>query len=1284
MLPCWSAPAATLLVWPDSPSPGAPFTNWSAAAHKIQDAVDTAQAGDTILVTNGVYATGGRAVYGRLTNRVAVTKPVTVQSVNGPGVTVIQGSQERAHTNGDGAIRCVYLADGAVLNGFTLARGATRASGDTTLEKSGGGVWCASTNALVTNCVLFGNWAAASGGGAYAGTLKNCILTGNWAQLGGGGACNGTRNTCVFTANSAAGPGGGVYNDTLSNCTLTGNSASSAGGAYLGSLNNCILYYNQAPNGPNYSGSTLNYCCTTPAPGSGSGNLTTNPQLVDSLHLNFSSPCRGAGSAAYATGLDIDGEVWLNPPSIGCDDYRAGSVTGPLTVTIVASWTNVTPGVEVDLTVLVSGRVTATVWDFGDGMVLSNQFYVRHAWSAVGDYAVVLLAYNDSHPEGVGAWVTIRVMAPEVHYVSAASTNPTPPYVSWNSAAQTIQDAVDAAVPGALIWVGNGVYATGGRAVLGLMTNRVVVAKPVTVRSVSGPARTHIQGYQVPGTTWGDGAVRCVYLTDGAVLSGFTLANGATRAVGDATSEESGGGVWCDSTNAWVTHCVFTGNWAPTGGGAFSGTLSNCVLTGNVASYGGGACQSAVNNCVMTGNSARWEGGGAYGGTLNNCALTGNSAGYFGGGARFSTLNNCTLTGNSALSNGGGVDRSALNNCILCYNQCGNGYFDNYSSDSTLKNCCATPLPGGSGNIAAEPRFLDLPNGNLRLHSNSPCINAGANDFASGATDLDSRSRIFGGRVDIGAYEYHGPLYVSATSTNPMLPYSSWATAARTIQEAVDTAVPGDEIVVTNGVYAAGGRAVHGTMTNRVALTTPATLRSVNGPEVTWIQGDEVPGSTNGGGAIRCVYLTNGTVLHGFTLTNGATHAAGDQTREQSGGGVWCESTNARVVNCTIQGNAAQAAGGGAWSGTLEGCALTGNTAATGGGTAATLLNRCTLRGNTATTGGGVSGGTLRGCMLAGNAAATAGGGADSAMLYDCVLTNNRATVGGGASRGTLDRCVLSGNAASSTGGGADSGTLHNCLLTSNVAQEGGGVASCALNNCTLTCNAASVAGGGAFAGTLTNCILYYNAAPGGSNYASNALSYCCTTPDPGRGPGNLISEPLFVDRLNGNLRLQTNSPCLNAGAKGSVSGTTDLDGRPRVVGGTVDLGAYEVQDATTNRFVAWLSQHGFPIQVWSDSADPDGDGRNNWQEWVADTNPTNALSLLRLFPLTGGASGVVVTWQSLTNRTYSVERSTNLGASPPFHTLAAGLPGQAGTTSYTDTNTPTARPAFYRIRTQP
>src|SRR5438445_10681630 len=73
--------------------------------------------------------------------------------------------------------------------------------------------------------------------------------------------------------------------------------------------------------------------------------------------------------------------------------------------------------------------------------------------------------------------------------------------------------------------------------------------------------------------------------------------------------------------------------------------------------------------------------------------------------------------------------------------------------------------------------------------------------------------------------------YVDVNSTNATPPYTTWSTAATNIQDAVDAAVAGDEIVVTNGIYASGGRAVYGTMTNRVAVDRPLKLRSFNGPQ---------------------------------------------------------------------------------------------------------------------------------------------------------------------------------------------------------------------------------------------------------------------------------------------------------------------------------------------------------------------------------------------------------------------------------------------------------------------
>src|SRR5208337_2448078 len=118
--------------------------------------------------------------------------------------------------------------------------------------------------------------------------------------------------------------------------------------------------------------------------------------------------------------------------------------------------------------------------------------------------------------------------------------------------------------------------------------------------------------------------------------------------------------------------------------------------------------------------------------------------------------------------------------------------------------------------------------------------------------------------------------YVDVNSTDPAPPYTNWSTAATVIQEAVDASSPGDQVLVTNGIYQTGGRLYGGGLvTNRVTLDFPVTLRSVNGAAVTVIRGYEVPGTMDGDSAMRCVYMTNGAALVGFTMTGGGTLTGG-------------------------------------------------------------------------------------------------------------------------------------------------------------------------------------------------------------------------------------------------------------------------------------------------------------------------------------------------------------------------------------------------------------------------
>jgi hypothetical protein len=787
---------------------------------------------------------------------------------------------------------------------------------------------------------------------------------------------------------------------------------------------------------------------------------------------------------------------------------------------------------------------------------------------------------------------------PPIHYVSLSGAH-VAPFTSWYTAATNIQAAIDAAAAGDTVLVTNGVYNTGGRVLPGAnLTNRIVVTNAIIVQSVNGLSNTLIVG-QGPR---GDSAVRCAYLANGVVLSGFTLSNGCTRRSGDKYKDRSGGGVYADG--AVVSNCVITGNSANEGGGTYGGTVNNCTITGNSAGWrGGGTGYSTVNNCLITGNGAN-EGGGTYGGTVNNCTLTGNSAGL-----------------------GGGTYNSTVNNCIVCSNSGSN------FSGGTYAYSCTTPLPSGAGNIATEPGFVNT-NGDYHLALGSPCIDAGNNAYAAGF-DLDGRSRIIGAAVDMGCCEAsqvhvgESPVHFVSLSGGNIWPYTNWATAATILQHAVDAANASDTVLVTNGVYDAGGRPANGALTNRVAIDRPLIVRSVNGPEVTIIEG----AGPNGDSAIRCVYLGTNAALIGFTLTNG--HTTSREGNDIYGGGIFCE-PSAVLSNCVLTGNSAYDFGGG----------------------------------------GGASGGTLYNCTLTGNVAYW-GGGAYSGALYRCILTRNMSHHdggGGGASDATLHNCTLTGN-SSEYAGGANHCTLYDCMLTSNSAGYGGGAYYSTLYNCTLTGNSAYL-GGGTLGRTANNCVIYYNTATDGPNYSGGIFNYCCTKPDPG-GMGNITNEPMFVSTNAGNYRLQAGSPCIDAGTNQQwMIGATDLDGLARIRGGRVDMGAYEYEYIPS----AWLAQYGLPSDGSADLTDNDGDSMDNWREWRCNTDPTNETSFLHFTTSAPEGAGFVLHWQSAESVRYRLKRSTNLCTDGFSYLVRTNIVATPSINTETDKTAGGSGPWFYRV----
>lgn len=331
----------------------------------------------------------------------------------------------------------------------------------------------------------------------------------------------------------------------------------------------------------------------------------------------------------------------------------------------------------------------------------------------------------------------------------------------------TIQRAIDFAIDGDNVLVAPGVY----------VESVGVLGKEILVRSAMGADATHIVWTQV-------GAIGGVVRLDGTgtsagpVLEGFTVrdSNEGLCAIGPAT----------------VRGCVIRNNLSP---GIFTSGLvhvESCQIVGNTGRDGSDVNSS--NSCTASPNG---EAGGIHGSGFvfcRNCLIvcnTGGDAGqiqfpcstlpgdggpggiYNNGGAV--RMMNCTIAGNVGGATffgqvgAGGLDYhiatgSELMNCILQANSLpelqshGLPFPPVFLLRVEHSNVAGYTGPG-TGNIDADPLFVDPMNGDHRLTASSPCRDTGDSTILGlPLEDLAGSPRVVGADVDMGAYEYVAPL----------------------------------------------------------------------------------------------------------------------------------------------------------------------------------------------------------------------------------------------------------------------------------------------------------------------------------------------------------------------------------------------------------------------------------------------------------------------------------------------------------------------------------------------
>lgn len=689
----------------------------------IQEAIDAAVDGDTVVVHPGTYVGDG--------NRDIdfSGKAITVRSEDPDEEGIVAATIIDCEGTAEDPHRAFIFQNSedanSILDGFTIMNGyiridgldaeTTNSSGTDGEDSTGGAISCAGSSPIIRNCII-----------------NNCTAEGGRGGKGADGEPGDPNDPNVPTSdgsnggNAGSGYGGAIYCDPTSGPTIF----------------NCQINHCSALGGEGGEGG---------AGGSGSSDGTAGGSDADGFGGGI---CIASGSAATVSDcILVDCNATGSGEGSGCGGgiYYGIGYTGTLNADMSACVAGFGAGIYcgADCALAISDcSISGGSSDSGAGIYC--------------DFNCLLTINRCSLTDG-GADYGAGVCCGPMSTVTIDDTD--------------ISNNIAAADGGGIFFGRYGILTLNGCNII----ENTATGSGAGIFYDTGGTLT-LESCGVVGNSSGDGIGGGIFAGDLTVDLGATVVISSSTISNNTALY--GAGMCLVGTISAIDDCTIGGNMAEYGGGAYwylsDVNISNCTVSNNIAatrtycSGGGLYCLDStarIEDCVMTGNQAQGFGGAVYligpnlpGGAqeLTNCLITDNTAGLDGAGLSFNVdttakMANCTVTNNHVADpdgSGGGVSCYdafvEIVNSILWNNVAGNGaeiaigdplepynplaivaltYSDVDGGEEYVYVGAGCTLDWGEGNIDANPLFADgyhLSQTEAGDAADSPCVDTGS------------------------------------------------------------------------------------------------------------------------------------------------------------------------------------------------------------------------------------------------------------------------------------------------------------------------------------------------------------------------------------------------------------------------------------------------------------------------------------------------------------------------------------------------------------------------------